>query len=115
VGRGFVLVGAQRVGDETQLQYSDGAFSASVFTRDGVIDWSALPPGDAVRIGDTEARRYRTAGGSVLAWESRGHTYTFVTDASDSEQRAIVASLSDSTDDGWTETVRFVTSPFSWF
>jgi len=59
-------------------------------------------------------RRYRTAGGTVLTWESRGRTYTCITDASDAEQRAILASLG-SDDDGWTEAVRFVTSPFSWF
>ena len=115
VGRGFALVGAQRVGDETQLQYSDGVFTASVFRRDGDIDWDALPAGDEVHHGDLDARRYRTAGGTVLAWESRGRTYTCVTDASDSEQRAILASLSDGGDGAWTRAVRFVTSPFSWF
>jgi hypothetical protein len=116
VGEGFVLVGAQQVGDETQLQYSDGVFTASVFTSDGVIDWDALPSGgDDVHVAGTEARRYRTAGGTVLTWESGGRTLTCVTDASDAEQRSIMASLLGATDDGWTETVRFVTSPFSWF
>jgi hypothetical protein len=115
VGEGFVLVGAQRVGDDTQLQYSDGVFTASVFTREGVIDWDALPAGEPVRYSGTEARRYRTAGGTVLAWESRGHTYTCVTDASDAEQRAIMASLTRNDDGAWTDAVRFVTSPFSWF
>ena len=79
------------------------------------IDWDALPAGDEVHQGDLDARRYRTAGGTVLAWESRGKTYTCVTDASDSEQRAILASLSDGGDGAWTQAVRFVTSPFSWF
>jgi hypothetical protein len=115
VGVGFLLVGAHRVGAETQLQYSDGVFTASVFTRDGVIDRDALPNGGAdVHYGDTVARRYRTAGGTVLTWESRGHTYTCVTDASDAEQQAMVASLNGG-DDAWTNAVRFVTSPFSWF
>ncbi len=115
VGDGFVLVGAQRVGDETQLQYSDGVFTASVFTRDGALDWDALPAGDRIRVGDTEALRYRTAGGTVLAWQSGGRTYTCVTDASDSELRAVMASLSHTDDGAWTDAVRFVTSPFSWF
>ena len=115
VGAGFVLVGAQRVGEETQLQYSDGVFTASVFTRDGVIDRDALPAGGAdVKFDGVTVRRYRTAGGTVLTWESRGRTYTCITDASDAEQRAILASLG-SDDDGWTDAVRFVTSPFSWF
>ena len=116
VGAGFVLVGAQRVGAETQLRYSDGVFTASVFTRDGVIDRDALPDGGSdVRFGDVTARRYRTAGGTVLTWESRGRTYTCVTDASDDEQRAVMASLSGGDDSAWTGAVRFVTSPFSWF
>ena len=115
LGQGFALVGAQRVGAETQLRYSDGVFTASVFTRDGVIDRDALPEGGTdVHYGDTVARRYRTAGGTVLTWESRGNTYTCVTDASDAEQRAMVMSLAGD-DDGWTDAVRFVTSPFSWF
>jgi hypothetical protein len=115
VGDGFVLVRAQRVGAETQLLYSDGVFTASVFTRDGAVDWDALPPGgDDVRIGDAQVRRYRTAGGTVLTWESGDRTYSCVTDASDTDQHAILASLHGD-DSGWTDAVRFVTSPFSWF
>jgi hypothetical protein len=115
VGDGFVLVGAQHVGAEVQLLYSDGVLSASVFTRDGSVDWDSLPAGgEDVRLGDVRTRRYRTAGGTVLAWESGDRTYTCVTDAPDSEQRAILASL-DGGDDAWTDAVRFVTSPFSWF
>jgi hypothetical protein len=115
VGDGFALVGAQRVGAETQLLYSDGVFTASVFTRDGAIDWDSLPSGDELRMGDTKVRRYRTAGGTVLTWESGDRTYSCVTDASDTDQRAILASLDSGDDSGWTDAVRFVTSPFSWF
>jgi hypothetical protein len=116
VGDGFVLVGAQRVGAETQLLYSDGVFSASVFTRDGAVDWDSLPAGgDDVRMNDTKVRRYRTAGGTVLTWESGDTTFTCVTDASDADQRAILASVDGGDDGGLTDAVRFVTSPFSWF
>jgi hypothetical protein len=116
VGNGFALVGAQRVGAETQLLYSDGVFTASVFTRDGAIDWDSLPSGgDDLRLGATLVRRYRTAGGTVLTWESGDHTFSCVTDASDGDQRAILASLDGGDDSGWTDAVRFVTSPFSWF
>jgi hypothetical protein len=116
VGDGFVLLGAQRVGDETQLLYSDGVFTASVFSRDGVVDRHALPAGGAdVRVGDVRVRRYRTAGGTVLTWAARGHTYTCVTDASDGDQRAMLASLRSAGDNAWTRAVRFVTGPFSWF
>ena len=74
------------------------------------------PAGGAdVRLGDVTARRYRTAGGTVLTWESRGRTYTCVTDASDDEQRAVMVEPGGGDDDGWTDAVRFVTSPFSWF
>jgi len=116
VGDGFVLVGAQRVGAETQLLYSDGVFNASVFTREGAIDWSSLPAGgDNVRMGGTKVRRYRTAGGTVLTWESGDNTFSCVTDASDGDQRAILATVGGGDDGGWTDAVRFVTSPFSWF
>jgi hypothetical protein len=116
IGHGFELTGAQRVGRETQLFYSDGVFTASVFTRDGELDRDALPSGGTdVRVGGLSARRYRTASGTVLAWESRGHAYTCVTDASDGEQRAMLASLRGGDDSAWVRAVRFVTAPFSWF
>jgi len=116
VGDGFVLVDAHRVGDETQLRYSDGIFTASVFTSDGGLDWDALPAGGAdVKLGHVEVRRYRTSGGTVLTWDSDGDTFTCVTDAPESDQREIVAALARSGDDAWDDAVRFVTGPFSWF
>jgi hypothetical protein len=116
LGNGFVLVGSQRVGGDTQLLYSDGVFTASVFGRDGVMDWSGLPAGgDDVHLDGVRVRRYRTAGGTVLTWESRGRTYTCVTDAGDTEQRAMLAGLNGGDDSAWTDAFHFVTSPFSWF
>jgi hypothetical protein len=116
IGDGFVLVGAHQVGEETQLQYSDGVFTASVFTRDGATDWDAMPPGGSdLRFGGTSVRRYRTASGTVVTWESHGDTITCVTDAGDAEQRAMVVSLRGDGDGALTTAVRFVTGPFSWF
>ena len=87
-----------------------------MFTREGAIDWDSLPSGgDDLRRGDTKVRRYRTAGGTVLTWESGDRTYSCVTDASDADQRAILASLDGGDDSDWSDAVRFVTSPFSWF
>ncbi len=115
VGDGFVLVGAQRVGAQTQLQYTDGVFDASVFTRDGTMDWEALPDGGAdVRIDGQRVRRYRTGGDTVLVWQSRDRTLTCVTDAPGADQSAIVESLGNEDDDAWTAVARFVSGPFSW-
>lgn len=115
VGDGFVLVGAQRVGAQTQLQYTDGVFDASVFTRDGTMDWDALPHGGTdVRIDGQRVRRYRTGGDTVLAWQSRGRTLTCVTDAPAADQSAIVETLSSEDDDAWTDVARFVSGPFAW-
>jgi hypothetical protein len=112
---GFVLVGAQRVKDGTQLQYSDGVFTASVFTQDGGLDWSGLPSGGAdVRYGSVRARWYRTSGGNVITWESRDRTLTCVTDAPASDQGDIVRSLSRSDDSTWSRVVHVVTAPFRW-
>jgi hypothetical protein len=116
VGDGFALVDAHRVGDETQLRYNDGVFTASVFTSEGGLDRDALPAGGAdVKLGHVDVRRYRTSGGTVLTWESDGDTFTCVTDAPESDQREIVATLVRSGDDAWDDAVRFVTGPFSWF
>ena len=115
VGDGFVLVGAQRVGEQTQLEYTDGVFDASVFTREGTMDWDALPDGGAdVRIDGQRVRRYHTAGDTVLAWQSGGRTLTCVTDGTAADQATIVRTLSGEDDDALTDVARFVTAPFSW-
>jgi hypothetical protein len=116
IGDGFVLTGAQRVGAETQLLYSDGVFTASLFSRDGVLDPDALPAeGTDLTVDGMQVRRYRTAGGTVLTWEAQDHSYTCITDAPDSEQRSMLATLRGGADSAWVRAVRFVTSPFSWF
>ena len=115
LGDGYALVGAQEVDGERQLQYSDGVFNASVFERDGELDWSELPEGGrATRVGGVRVRAYRTAEGSVLAWQANGHTWTCVTDAPAADRAAIVAALSRSDDSSWSEVSRFLTAPFRW-
>lgn len=115
LGDGFALVGAQDVDGEKQLQYSDGVFNASVFERDGELDWSELPDGGRdTRIGGVRVRAYRTAEGSVLAWQANGHTWTCVTDAPLADRAALVAALSRTDDSSWSEVSRFLTAPFRW-
>ena len=113
---GFVLVDARRGDDHaTQLRYSDGVFEASVFTEDGPVDWDTLPAGGRdTHYGTVRTRQYQTAAGTVVVWEADGHTFTCVTDATTEDQTGIVESLSRADDSGWTDVVRFVTSPFSW-
>lgn len=115
LGDGFALVGAQEVDGERQLQYSDGVFNASVFERDGDLEWSELPDGGRdTRVGGVRVRAYRTAEGSVLAWQANGHTWTCVTDAPLADRAAIVAALSRRDDSSWSSVSRFLTAPFRW-
>ena len=115
LGHGFVLVGAQRMGDQRQLQYTDGLFDASVFVRDAQLDWSKLPAGGRdTHLGSVRVREYRTPEGSVIAWQSGHRTYTYVTDAPRADQVAVVTDLSRQDDSGWAEVARFLTAPFRW-
>ena len=116
VGSGFALVETRRMEDAgDQLRYSDGVFELSVFIRTGEMDWAGLPRGGrAVRYGTVRARRYRTAAGTVVVWQSRGRTMTFVTDAAARDLAAIVEDLDREDESSWTEAVRFVTAPFRW-
>ena len=100
---------------EEQLRYSDGVFDASIFTRNGPVDWESLPSGGHdVRIGSVDARRYVTAAGTVIVWQAGEQTLTCVTDAPRRDQSEIIASLNGGGDSGWTDVVRFVISPFRW-
>jgi hypothetical protein len=115
IAGGYALVGAQEVKGDRQLQYSDGVFDASVFSDDGELDWSALPAGGRdARLGDVKVRAYRTAEGSVLAWQANGRTWTCITNAPRLDRAAIVAALSRSEDDTWSQVSRFLTAPFRW-
>ena len=115
LGDGFVLVGTQQLQNETQGRYSDGVFEVSVFTRTGELDWNALPDGGRnVRYGSVRARRYRTASGTVIVWQTRGRVLTCVTDATAADQVSIVEDLARDDESTWTGVVRFVTSPFQW-
>lgn len=116
VGRGFVLVDVHRLVDgETQLRYSDGLFSASVFREPGDLDWRGLPGGgEDRRFGSVRTRRYATSAGWVIVWESDGRSFACVTDAPTAEQAAIVTDLAPDDEPGWSTFVRFVTGPFSW-
>lgn len=113
--QGYALVGAQEVKGERQLQYSDGVFDASVFSEDGQLDWSRLPAGGRdTRLGGVRVRAYRTAEGSVLAWQANGRTWTCVTNAPSADRAAIVASLSRTNDEPWSQVSQFLTDPFRW-
>ena len=116
LGDGFVLVQARRMSQgQTQYRYSDGIFELSVFSQPGEIDWSALPEGGSPRrYGSVHTRRYRTAAGTVIVWQSQKRTLTCVTDAPTSDEFGIVQDLSRDNDSSWTGVVRFVTAPFSW-
>jgi hypothetical protein len=116
LGAGFERVDARALdADTVQVRYSDGVFDASVTTRDGSPDWDALPRGgDDVRLAGVRARRYSTAAGAVIVWESNRRTITCVTDAPRRDQSAIVRTLSRDDDGAWTTMVRFVGAPFRW-
>ncbi len=116
MGDGFVLVEARRVtAHEEQLRYSDGVFDASIFTRDGALDWQSLPDGGRQTEWDgVKVRRYVTAAGAVVVWQSGDRTLTCVTDAPRRDQLAIVADLTRGDDSGWSDVVRFVIAPFGW-
>jgi hypothetical protein len=116
VGDGYRLVDARRLpGGDVQLRYSDGIFDASVFEHDEELDWDRLPRGGTrVRAGDERVRRYDTAAGAVLVWESDGRSVTCVTDAPTADWKAIVTDLGDDDEGGWVGAVRFVTAPFRW-
>ncbi|MGZ4675426.1 MAG: hypothetical protein ACXVJ7_06895 [Acidimicrobiia bacterium] len=115
IGDGFVLVGTQKVGDETQRQYTDGVFDASVFSRDATLDWEKLPRGGAdARYGSVRVRRYRSAEGTVLTWQSGNRTFTCVTDAPEADQLRMVESLTPADDDAVSDVARFLVRPFRW-
>ncbi len=116
VGDGFVLVEARRVSaHEQQLRYSDGVFDASIFTRDGALDWRSLPDGGRQAEWDgVKVRRYATAAGTVVVWQSGTRTLTCVTDAPRRDQLAIVSDFTGGGTSGWSGVVRFVIAPFGW-
>lgn len=115
VGDGFVLIDSRRLTNETQGRYSDGISELSVFTRFGDLDWDSLPAGGrAVRYGSVHARRFRTASGTVIVWQSRGRVLTCVTDAAGADEAGIVEDLARDDESTWTGVLRFVTSPFQW-
>lgn len=115
LGDGFGFVDSRRLAHETLARYSDGVFELSVFTRAGALDWESLPDGGRnIRYGSVLARRYRTASGTVIVWQSRGRVLTCVTDATVLDQAGIVEDLARDDDSAWSGAVRFVTSPFQW-
>lgn len=116
LGQGFRLIEARSMADEaTQLRYSDGVFEASVFTQPGVTDWKGLPGGGRdVVYGTVRARRYRTPAGTVLVWQANERTLTCVTDATATDQAAMVGTLSREHGGLWTSLTRFVNGPFDW-
>ena len=116
LGQGFRLIEARSMADEaTQLRYSDGVFEASVFTQPGVTDWKGLPGGGRdVVYGTIRARRYRTPAGTVLVWQANERTLTCVTDATATDQAAMIGTLSREHEGLWTSLTRFVNGPFHW-
>ena len=116
LGQGFRLIEARSMADQaTQLRYSDGVFEASVFTQPGVTDWTGLPGGGRdVVYGTVRARRYRTPAGTVLVWQVNERTLTCVTDATVTDQAAMIGTLSREHDGLWTSVTRFVNGPFDW-
>ncbi len=116
LGQGFRLIEARALADqETQLRYSDGVFEASVFSQPGATDWNGLPKGGGdVRYGAVRARRYRTPAGTVLVWQVGDRTLTCVTDATATDQAAMIETLSREHEGLWSSLTRFVNSPFSW-
>ena len=116
LGQGFRLIEARSMsGQATQLRYSDGVFEASVFSRPGATDWKGLPRGGSdVWYSAVRARRYRTPAGTVLVWQVGDRTLTCVTDATASDQAAMLATLSREHEGLWTSLTRFVSSPFHW-
>ena len=116
LGQGFRLIEVRSMaGEATQLRYSDGVFEASVFSQPGVTDWKGLPGGGRdVLYGTVRARRYRTPVGTVLVWQVNERTLTCVTDATATDQAAMIGSLSRDREGLWTSLTRFVNGPFDW-
>ena len=116
LGQGFRLIEVRSMADNaTQLRYSDGVFEASVFSQPGATDWKGLPDGGRdVRYGSVRTRRYRTPAGTVLVWQAGERTLTCVTDATATDQAAMIATLSREREGLWTSLTRFVNGPFDW-
>jgi hypothetical protein len=117
LGDGFELMGTYgRPDGDTQLYYSDGLFGLSLFAADGDLAWDELPEGgQAVEVGDVDARVYRTPAGSAVLWDDEDVTYTAVTDAPLHEVEVIIADLERRHEPSTLDDIgRFVTRPFSW-
>lgn len=76
----YERVGVYRQADAVHVLYSDGLYGLSVFEQPGRVNWGALPPGKALRIGDGRGHRYSWAGGHVVLWESGSTAWTVVGD-----------------------------------
>ena len=116
VGNGFVLVGA-RSASGTRPSCSTATACSPRRCSPATAPSTGTRCRPATGSGSETPRPGATALRVAPCWPGRsgGRTYTCVTDASDSEQRAVMASLSHTDDGAWTDAVRFVTSPFSWF
>jgi hypothetical protein len=115
-GNGFHLAGRYRdTAGTVHLFYSDGLYGVSVFEQEGKLDWSALPVGEARRVGDRDAREYRTPAGVVMVWESDDVVYTAVADAPGDELDDFLADVTPSESSSALERVTdFVLGPFDW-
>jgi hypothetical protein len=115
-GDGFRLAGRYRdTAGTVHLFYSDGLYGVSVFEQEGELDWSGLPRGEARKVGDQDARQYRTPAGVVTVWESDEIVYTAIADAPADELDDVLADVAPSESPGAFERVTsFVFGPFGW-
>jgi hypothetical protein len=116
-GDGFELVGRWRHADSvTQLAYSDGLLSASVFEQPGRLNWGGLPAGgEPDVVNGRRAVAYSLPVGDALVWERAGVVYTCVGDAPRTELVGLASGVSKRASDGTaTRLARVVLAPFGW-
>jgi hypothetical protein len=93
---GMMLVGARDVavdgGHATQLSYSDGLFSLSLFAQPGELDPTSLDGFTARRLAGTEVHIHSGLFREIT-WAGGGTVWTIVTDAPDATAVAVVGSL----------------------
>lgn len=92
---GFELLARYRVQDDnaSQLLYSDGLYTLSIYEQHGRVDPDALDGAVGYKDADMAVYRWPGAEPQRIVWSGGGHTFTAVTDAPVDVLMAAVAAL----------------------